>query len=351
MNQKITLSDLADLLAAKSHISKASANSFIRDIFDTILAALNEGESVKVRQLGTFKIADVSARMGVDVNTGQAIEIAGRQRITFTPDKELAEAVNAPFAGFETVVISDVATADTEAEEPSEAADEEPAAIIPPELPELPATPEPPALPEDPVDSGEEESAEEPIPHIAALADLGASGAESANEEPATEPQAVSFADENDDIPSAASHGKGRFWLGFIIGAVVGALIASAIYFLPKCGACDNGKETPAAVATDSIAPDKAATSVSEPQPDKPLATDTVTATRYLTKMAREYYGDTNFWVYIYEENKDKIDNPDLIKPGTAVTIPQPAKYGIDAFNPESVAKAKRLSYDILSKY
>lgn len=107
MNQKITLSDLADALAVKAHISKAGANSFIRDIFDTILAGLNDGESVKVRQLGTFKIAEVSARKGVDVNTGMPIEIAGRQRITFTPDKELAEAVNAPFAGFETVVIGD----------------------------------------------------------------------------------------------------------------------------------------------------------------------------------------------------------------------------------------------------
>lgn len=356
MNQKITLSDLADALAVKAHISKAGANSFIRDIFDTILAGLNDGESVKVRQLGTFKIAEVSARKGVDVNTGMPIEIAGRQRITFTPDKELAEAVNAPFAGFETVVIGDEDTpASPETAEPAPAAeqpapaaeDPQPEAVLPPELPAAPAMPEPPAIPEEePSTPAVEAKVPEPpvvpapepvVPPVAAFAEMGGETTE--------EPAAAEEPESEVDKPRS-----NRFWLGFIIGLITGLAIAAAysltVYY---------SQSRPAAVATDTVAAAPADTAaVAAPAlvtDDKPLATDTVTRTRYLTTMARHYYGDHNFWVYIYEENKDKIDNPNVITPGTEVVIPQPSKYGIDASNPESVEKAKRLSYEIFSRY
>lgn len=75
------------------------------------------------------------------------------------------------------------------------------------------------------------------------------------------------------------------------------------------------------------------------PQTPK-VVTDTVTGRRYLTTMARKYYGNNCFWVYIYEENADKISNPDLIRPGTVVVIPPASKYGIDASDPASVRRA-----------
>ena len=41
-----------------------------------------------------------------------------------------------------------------------------------------------------------------------------------------------------------------------------------------------------------------------------------------LSKIAKHFYGDASKWHQIYEANKDKIKNPDLIHPGQEFTIP-----------------------------
>jgi nucleoid-associated protein YgaU len=49
---------------------------------------------------------------------------------------------------------------------------------------------------------------------------------------------------------------------------------------------------------------------------------DTVTRRHYLTTLAGKYYGEKDYWVYIYEANSAKLKHPDKIKPGTRVRIP-----------------------------
>lgn len=41
-----------------------------------------------------------------------------------------------------------------------------------------------------------------------------------------------------------------------------------------------------------------------------------------LSKIAKEFYGDAKRWKEIYEANKDKIKNPDVIHPGQELRIP-----------------------------
>ena len=67
--------------------------------------------------------------------------------------------------------------------------------------------------------------------------------------------------------------------------------------------------------------------------------------------MAQEYYGNTNFWVYIYEENKDQLGHPERIYPGIVVKIPPASKYGIDASDPTSIQKAKVKAVEIYAKF
>jgi nucleoid-associated protein YgaU len=50
--------------------------------------------------------------------------------------------------------------------------------------------------------------------------------------------------------------------------------------------------------------------------------TYTVQAGDSLSKIAKREYGDASKWKAIYEANRDKISNPDLIHPGQALTIP-----------------------------
>lgn len=80
-------------------------------------------------------------------------------------------------------------------------------------------------------------------------------------------------------------------------------------------------------------------------------ATDKVTNTRYLTTMAKEHYGNYNFWPYIYLENEAKLGHPDRIKPGTVVVIPYLDKYDIDPTDPADIEKAKQAGIEIYKKY
>ncbi len=87
------------------------------------------------------------------------------------------------------------------------------------------------------------------------------------------------------------------------------------------------------------------------PAPAAIVVTDTIQANRFLTTMARRHYGNYEFWVYIYEENADKLGHPDKLTPGTVVTIPPKEKYGIDADNPQSVKLARHKSVEIYARY
>lgn len=107
MKERVTLNELASRLAEMCGISLADAEKFVRNYFDIIGETLAKGENVKVKGLGTFKTVDIEARESVDVNTGRRVVIQGHRRATFTPEKSLAEKVNAPFAAFEAVELSD----------------------------------------------------------------------------------------------------------------------------------------------------------------------------------------------------------------------------------------------------
>lgn len=107
-------------------------------------------------------------------------------------------------------------------------------------------------------------------------------------------------------------------------------------------------------IPADTVSPGQGPTAV-EPEaktvetPRAAIVTDTVKANRYLTTMARRHYGKKIFWVYIYEENKNIIDDPDHIAPNTVVVIPPAEKYGIKAGDKESEADAMRRAQAIVN--
>lgn len=82
--------------------------------------------------------------------------------------------------------------------------------------------------------------------------------------------------------------------------------------------------------------------------PDKPtVVLDTVKGARYLTTIALRHYGKKKFWVYIYEENRDKISDPDHVPANTVVVVPPAEKYSIKAGDPASENDANRRAEDI----
>jgi nucleoid-associated protein YgaU len=58
------------------------------------------------------------------------------------------------------------------------------------------------------------------------------------------------------------------------------------------------------------------------PKAEPAVVTYTVQKGDSLSKIAKEFYGDAREWKKIYEANKERIKNPDLIQPGWVLTIP-----------------------------
>jgi len=73
------------------------------------------------------------------------------------------------------------------------------------------------------------------------------------------------------------------------------------------------------------------------------IASERIKEGSRLTIMSKRYYGNKDFWVYIYEANKDKIMNPDNIAIGTLIRIPKLDPRLIDVSNPRCIEKAKEL--------
>lgn len=107
MEGKILLQDLAQSLAAKRNMPRKEAEAFMKAFFETISDGILQDKIVKIKGLGTFKMIEVQERESVNVNTGERIVIPGHSKISFTPDAELKNEVNKPFALFQTVVINE----------------------------------------------------------------------------------------------------------------------------------------------------------------------------------------------------------------------------------------------------
>ncbi len=105
---KISSQEIIDLVATKLSISKRVSEEFLKNMFSTIEEALLAGESVKLKNFGTFKLQWNEPRKSVNVNTGEEIVLEGYNKITFVPDNSLKDIVNEPFAHLESVVLDDV---------------------------------------------------------------------------------------------------------------------------------------------------------------------------------------------------------------------------------------------------
>lgn len=107
MNDKLNIQDFVNILSEKHHMDKKDADVFVREFFLLIEQALESDKYVKIKGLGTFKLMEVGSRESVNVNTGERFKIEGHTKISFTPDPDLRDLINKPFAHFETVILNE----------------------------------------------------------------------------------------------------------------------------------------------------------------------------------------------------------------------------------------------------
>lgn len=137
---KLTIQEVAKILTEKNGLEPREASRFAAEMFSVILQRLQEGDAVKVKGLGTFKIINVEARESVSVRTGERVVIDSHAKVTFTPDTLMRELVNKPFSQFETVVLNDGVEFEDIKDEVSEDVAEESVAEEPVGIVEEPVT-------------------------------------------------------------------------------------------------------------------------------------------------------------------------------------------------------------------
>ncbi|MDX1555853.1 MAG: integration host factor subunit alpha [Xanthomonadales bacterium] len=91
----LTKADIADRLFEEVGLNKREAKEFVDAYFESIRAALEEGENVKLSGFGNFQLREKKQRPGRNPKTGEEIPISARRVVTFRPGQKLRSRVEA----------------------------------------------------------------------------------------------------------------------------------------------------------------------------------------------------------------------------------------------------------------
>lgn len=387
MNEKISFPDLVGLLSSKMNITKKEAETFLKEFFTVSTEVITSGEELRINGLGLFKPIWVEARGSINIQTGEPVEIPGHYKLSFIPDKVLREAVNAPFSSFSVEVLNDHVPIEDMTAVPSQDIDEN-NDICNTENVEL----------QDSKEIREKEEEDEPIEPAHEYIQEDKSADEESSESTVSSQEIEKFQEEiiqpesetkveekeedcyEDYLRKSAS--RKSFWWGVLSAfGIIIICLAGGIFFMgndspyvvkigeytlslgkqsidsrpmnnnPESVVLPENKDTLSEMEKDSVLKDSVISASPLAAPEVKPVIETIRSGIFLTTLARKYFGHKAFWVYIYEENKDVIKNPNQVPIGTRLTIPSASKYDIDANNRTSVEKAKALAAKIQSRY
>lgn len=336
MNEKISFQQLSELLSEITGSSVATSEIFIKEFFTVISDALTKGETVKIKKLGTFSSSGMP-----------------NKPVIFAPAEELAEAINMPFACFEAVELNDDISDDV-LNECNDEHHHELSNTDVVQINELRSTTEELEI----IETIEKEQVNSNVASPETVYMMQDSTSDSVDKvvtkiEEKQEGSVTNFYEDTLYESEDKKQRKSLLWLWIFISIIVGLFVGYFIgnicpYNSNVANNIEDAKEIiflSDSIVTDSIigSTDTIITPI--------IITDTIGKTRFLTTMARQYYGEMSFWVYIYEENKDILGNPNRIKPGTTVIIPDAKKYGIDKNDSLSVERAKLKAIEIYAPY
>ena len=344
MADKLSWSELRHTLAQRAGVTEKEANAFLNAFNSQIVAALKQDKQVKVNGLGTFRLQAVAPRKSVNVTTGEAITIEGYNKIAFAPEagvKELIEhnpvapqAVVAPTEDEVTPlkklgeqaneivnILADLGQAPNE---------EAPKKRAPRKKKTAPVVEEP-VVAEPVVAEPEPEKPEVPVAPIAP---------EMKEEAPVAAPEK----------PVEKPKKKYHFFRDTLICVIIllALLICGYFFFrsqlagwieslLQSKDALTEWIQKPAepkaempVVAVDTTAQSEPAPAVEQTHDsaegllyEELIAIEPMHEASRLTWMSKRYYGSKAYWPYLYDANRDRIDNPNAIKVGTPIRVPK----------------------------
>ena len=404
---KLSWTELRRALATRAGVSEKEANTFLNAFNEQLVEALKQDKQVKINGLGIFKLQAVAPRKSVNVTTGEEIMIEGYNKVAFVPEagvKELIEKTGVVGATAQALELADdpIQKLGAQADEivgilgelgqspKEEPKVEEPEAIEPkveePEATEPEATE--PKVEEPKVEEPEaiEPKVEEP------------EATEPKVEEPeATEPMVVEpeaiepKVEEPEPMPTPKPKKRYHFVRDTLICVIILLLLLLVGYFFlreqiggwieewmqPK-PQTEQVEQTAEPVTTDtiSIAQEAEAVELSgeasnangeyisdeqilaeflqaseeddvqlEPTNEYPrlITTERIREGSRLAWISKRYYGAKIYWPYLYDANKDHLDDPNQIEVGTPIRIPKLTKTQLDTTNTATIATLERL--------
>ena len=353
---KLTWVELRKVVAETSNISEQEAGQFLNALLDAIMEGLKADKQVKIKGIGTFALKAVAPRKSVNIATGETITIEGYNKLTFNAESVLKENVEKRLEQPKTEAIVAELTNDPikklgeQADEIVDILAELGQAVTKPttddvEEENVPEVQETIEEKEEPVIV--QEPTPEPMPKI--------------EDEPVSE-EVAPIVTEAPVATACATKStcKGQKWVCWVLFAFILLVIVGAgIYFRATLMQWWQCMQDCRPVAEEVIVEDSIQTPIQElvvPLSEQPreyvnfIKMEKVGKDSRLAWIAYKYYGQKDLWVFVYEANRDVLDNPSHVRPGQYLRIPELDEKYRNLYDPELKQLVDSLAIEYLKK-
>ncbi len=364
----ITTEQYKKMLAAYVGVTDDEASAFVDAMLRVIVQRLRQGEEVELSGIGTFRV--------VEALQGEL------RRVAFVCDPKMRDAVNAPFACFEPIVVGRVKAS---AEADKEALDNEG---------DSSAEASSDALPHD-----AESVASDPETEDVARGEDVTPAEDGVREDGDSEAEPSATDDDAESTRQPAGKRKATLTLWGVVNICLTILIVCCLVYVlgahpykntdaalspcaeqvDKDSASISGEvsteegtstteeasisdgpsaKTETSAETGTSAKEEAPTentALPRPTPDMLLheggkpRTVVLHPGQRLTLVSLRVYGDKAFWCYIYDVNAFQLTDPNNVPVGTTLYLPDPTYFQIDADDPVSLRRAKQRAARLLN--
>lgn len=394
MADKLSSTDLRRAVMARTGASEKEVALFHNALKEQIIAALRQDNQVKINGLGTFRLQAISPRKSVNIATGESITIEGYNKLAFVPEVSVKELVGnnplrqdtpapqqptskkQPGNEFDPLkklgeqadeIVDILATLGQGPKAQSET--NEPVSTTSPAQPASVSTEQAPTTPTSTSPLKEENESETIAPKE--ITPQEKTPVETIEIEPVVSTTSPKK-EEKKQQKTAKPKRKYHFLRDTLIcvSCLLLVLVGGYIFLRETLSQwVDSLREQPDTemVAGENTTPidtietaKDTTTLTSEITKDAESTSTPLTYTEFivtervrngsrLAQIARRHYGEDkmDLWVYIYDANRDIIDNPNAIKVGTELRVPHLTEQQMDLTNPDTQAQIAQLKAQI----
>ncbi len=394
MADKLSSTDLRRAVMARTGASEKEVALFHNALKEQIIAALRQDNQVKINGLGTFRLQAISPRKSVNIATGESITIEGYNKLAFVPEVSVKELVGnnplpkdtpapqqptpkkQPGNEFDPLkklgeqadeIVDILATlgqgpkAQSETNEPvSTTSPDQPASVSAEQAPTTPTSTSP--LKEENASetiapketTPQEKTPVETIEIEPVVSTTSPKKEEKKQQKPAKPKRKYHFLRDTLICVSCLLLVLvgGYIFLRETLSQWVDSLREQpdtemvAVENTPPIDTIETAKDT---TLTSEITEEDAESTSTPLTYTEFIATERVRNGSRLAQIARRHYGEDkmDLWVYIYDANRDIIDNPNAIKVGTELRVPHLTEQQMDLTNPDTQAQIAQLKAQI----